>query len=239
MENLTYYSVPKIFEIFFLVFIMLPVLLISLLVRKGVSVENRNATFWVVVSTLFIYFGYVILLALNGLFEKASLPPMVLLYTTFPFGIFLFLVVYNLKSYKSIVAKIEIQDLVGLHSFRLIGIFFIILAYHKALPTYFALIAGLGDVITAISCFFVAWALKSKKSYAHKLTYFWNSFGLIDILITAFSANIITKLSMDTGVMGVDTLARFPFCLIPAFAPPTIVFVHVAIYTKLKNISSK
>jgi hypothetical protein len=37
--------------------------------------------------------------------------------------------------------------------------------------------------------------------------------------------------------MGVDTLAKFPFSLIPAFAPPTIIFLHVLIYRKLKNFS--
>jgi hypothetical protein len=46
-------------------------------------------------------------------------------------------------------------------------------------------------------------------------------------------ANVLTKISIDTGAMGVDTLAKFPFCFIPAFAPPTIIFLHVSIYKKL------
>jgi hypothetical protein len=37
--------------------------------------------------------------------------------------------------------------------------------------------------------------------------------------------------------MGVDTLATFPFCIIPAFAPPIILFLHLAIFRKLKKFS--
>jgi hypothetical protein len=33
--------------------------------------------------------------------------------------------------------------------------------------------------------------------------------------------------------MGVDTLAVFPFCIIPAFAPPTILLIHLAVFQKL------
>jgi hypothetical protein len=68
---------------------------------------------------------------------------------------------------------------VKLHIFRVIGVFFILLAIHQALPKPFAFIAGLGDVITAISSIFVANAIKNNKSYAKKLTvfleHFWNN----------------------------------------------------------------
>jgi hypothetical protein len=57
----------------------------------------------------------------------------------------------------------------------------------------------------------------------------------LDIVFTAVSAIVLTKLSIDTGSIGVDVLAQFPFCLIPAFAPPTIIFLHVAVYKKLKQ----
>jgi hypothetical protein len=37
--------------------------------------------------------------------------------------------------------------------------------------------------------------------------------------------------------MGVDTLAMFPFCIIPAFAPPIILFLHWTIFKKLQHFS--
>lgn len=63
----------------------------------------------------------------------------------------------------------------------------------------------------------------------------WNTVGLVDILFTAISANILTKLSIDNGIMGVDTLAFFPFYLIPALAPPIIIALHYTIYSKLRQ----
>jgi hypothetical protein len=111
----------------------------------------------------------------------------------------------------------------------------VILALYNTLPKPFGLIAGIGDMLTALSSVFVAGAIKRNKPYAPKLTYIWNIFGTVDILFTAIAANVLTKLSIDTSVMGVDTLARFPFCIIPAFAPPTILFLHWSIFIKLKK----
>nr|MCU0327331.1 hypothetical protein [Spirosomataceae bacterium] len=166
-----------------------------------------------------------------------SLPPKILLLTTFPYALFLFLIIDKFSITKQIFDKAQLHDLVGLHIFRLIGSTFIILALYDSLPKPFAFIAGLGDVITAITSVFVVKSIKNNEKYAKKLTLFWNTFGLIDIITTAILANVLTKISMDTGAMGVDTLAKFPFSLIPAFAPPTIIFVHVLIYRKLKKIS--
>jgi hypothetical protein len=183
------------------------------------------------------YFFYVFIAGKNGLFHEASLPPKILLFTTFPYALFLFGIVDKLSIVKQIFEKSSISNLVGLHIFRLIGSTFIILAFYDSLPKSFAFIAGFGDVITAITSIFVVNAIKKQKLYAKNLILVWNTFGLIDIITTAVLANVFTKISIDSGIMGVDTLAKFPFSLIPAFAPPTIIFLHVLIYRKLKNFS--
>jgi drug/metabolite transporter superfamily protein YnfA len=114
----------------------------------------------------------------------------------------------------------------------------VLLALYDALPKPFAFIAGFGDMLTAIGSIFVVKAIQHKKSYAKKLARIWNVFGTIDILFTAIAANVLTKISIDTGAMGVDTLAVFPFCIIPTFAPPTILFLHWAIFKKIKNFTA-
>jgi len=48
-------------------------------------------------------------------------------------------------------------------------------------------------------------------------------------------AIIFTKISIDRGIQGVEFLAEFPFCFIPAFAPPTIIFLHLLVYRKLSS----
>ena len=236
MNTLIEYFVPEWVSILFLIAIPLPIFLIALLARKASPTDKKNKVFYSILGFFGLYLAYVSVGSFNGLFNKVFFPPIVLLFTTFPFAIFLFTVVINLAIFKTIFQNAKSEDMVKIHIFRLIGVFFVILAFYETLPTFFALVAGFGDMISAITSIFVAKAIKSNKPYAKKLTYIWNTFGLLDIAFTAISATILTKISIDTGSMGVDTLARFPLCLIPAIAPPTIVFLHIVIYKKLKII---
>jgi hypothetical protein len=235
MNQLAYYPTPSWIAILFLLVFPLTVLSVANLARNGAPTDRRNKIFYGVIGFYTLYLIYVSAGSIYGLFDRVSFPPMVLLFTTVPLAFFLFLVVMKMPVYNQILAKAALPDLVRVHFFRLIGGFFIILAFHHALPKPFALMAGLGDMITAVSSLFVAKAIADKRPYARKLTYAWNTFGLVDIILTAVLANVLTKISIDTGAMGVDTLAQFPFCWIPAFAPPTIIFLHVAIYKKLKS----
>jgi hypothetical protein len=234
MNTLKEYFVPEWVSILFLIAIPLPVFLIALLARKASPVVKKNSVFYAVLGFFAVYMSYVTVGSLNGLFSKVFFPPIILLFTTFPFAIFLFTIVINLAIFKTIFQNATLEDMVKVHIFRLIGVFFIVFAYYETLPAFFALIAGFGDVISAIASIFVSKAIKTHKPYAKKLTLIWNTFGLADIAFTAISAIVLTKISIDTGSMGVDTLARFPFCFIPAIAPPTIVFLHINIYKKIK-----
>lgn len=238
MNPLAQYFVPQWLSIAFLVVIPLPFILIVLFVRKEAKRVQNKLTLPVVISFFALYLCYIFIASANGWFNVVSFPPKVLLLTTFPYALLLFGVVLNTKTYQFITKKAALQSIVRLHVFRIIGVFFVLLAAQNALPKSFAYIAGLGDVITAISCFFVAKAIENKKAYAKKLTFYWNIFGTVDIIFTAVAANVLTKISIDTGAMGVDTLAVFPFCIIPAFAPPTILLMHWAIFKKLHKFSS-
>ena len=237
MNTLTHYFVPQWIILAFVIVIPLPFVLIALFVRKETKKTHYKSAYPIVVSFFLVYLAYIVFASVYGYFNHVSLPPKVLLLTTFPFAFLLFVVVLNTKVYKRILENVAIENLVRLHLFRLIGVFFILLAMHQALPKPFAFIAGIGDILTALSSVFVAKAIQNKKSYAKKLTYCWNIFGTVDILFTAIAANVLTKLSIDTGAMGVDALAVFPFCIIPAFAPPSILFLHWAIFKKLRHFS--
>ncbi len=238
MNTLTHYEVPQWISLVFLVAIPIPFILIALFVHKEAKKNQQQIVSPIVIIFFILYLAYIALASFNGWFNQIFLPPKVLLFTTFPFAFLLFAVVLNTKVYKTILHNAALQNIVKLHVFRLIGVFFLLLALHNALPKPFAYIAGIGDMLTAISSIFVAKSIQNKKSYAKKLTYWWNVFGTVDILFTAIAANILTKISIDTGSMGVDTLAVFPFCIIPAFAPPMILFLHLAIFKKLKHFST-
>ncbi len=226
--------VPTWISILFLIVIFIPTLMIARLAKKGVQNNSTaNKVYLSIVAFYITYLAYVSFACFSGWFDKISLPPTILKFTMMPLLAFLLLIVFNLPIYKSILKNVQLSDLVSVHIFRLIGSFFLILGFYKALPSSIALLAGCGDVITAISSIFVAQAIRNNKSYANKLTWAWNTFGFLDIIATSATALILTKISIDTGSQGVEALAAFPFCFIPAFAPATIIFLHLSIYRKL------
>ena len=233
MNTLITYPLPEWIAIAFLTVIFVPSIMIAFLAKKGLN--NSNKVFYTVLAFFATYFSYVTVASYNNLFNKVFLPPLVLLYCTIPLALFLFTVVINLKVFNRFLEQIRLEDLVGIHIFRLIGVFFLLLTHHNALPKFFAIIAGSGDIITAITSIFVVKAIRQKQENAKTLTLIWNTFGFADIVFTAVTAILLTKLSIDNGTMGVDALAMFPFCFIPAFAPPIIIFLHITIFKKIKK----
>ncbi len=237
MNNLIQYPLPNWLSFAFLLAIPIPFILIGIFVRNETQNSGYKNAFLYVIAFFVFYLSYISYASYNAWFNQISFPPKVVLLCTLPFALLLFLIVGNSKWYKYILENSELENLVKLHLFRLIGVFFILLATFNALPKTFAFIAGTGDILTAIASIFVANSIRDKKPYAKKLTQFWNIFGTIDILFTIIAANVLTKLSINNGTMGVDSLAFFPFCIIPAFAPPMILFLHWSIYKKLNKIS--
>ena len=217
----------------FLIAIAFPLYMIAALARKHAKPSQESPLFFGILIFYIAYLAVVAIGSLNGAFSAITLPPKIIQLTTLPLLLLLMGLVFNLPYYKKLLTAIPANEMVLLHRFRFIGSFFIILWLFGQLPMVFALIAGLGDVITALSSTWVAKQLSSKKANAQKWAMLWNTFGLLDILVTSTTAILLTKASITTGALGVDILAVFPFCFIPAFAPATIIFLHMSIYRKL------
>lgn len=233
--HILYSAVPAWVSISFLTAILFPIFMIARLASKGVDDASKaRYVYCCIIGFYSLYLLYVTIAAFNGWFDEVSLPPKILRMTMLPLLGFLLLVVFNLTIYKAIIKTLPLADLVQVHCFRLMGSFFLILGFYEVLPASIALLAGTGDILTAISSIFVAQALQRNKPYAIPLTWFWNTFGLLDILATSATAFILTKQSIEIGTQGVEALAAFPFCFIPAFAPATIIFLHLSIYKKLR-----
>ena len=225
--------VPFWVSVTFLLVIPIPIFLIARIARQYSTANNPKRISTGILLFYLAYFSYVIFGALQGWFDELSLPPMILQRSTLPMLLFLLLIVFNLPAFQRTLTNTPLDALVQLHIFRLIGSFFIILTFYETLPRTFALIAGCGDVITAVSSLWVANCIRKGNRHWKQMTIIWNTFGLLDILLTATMAFVLTKIQIETGAPGVDILAIFPFCLIPAFAPPTIIFLHLSVYRKL------
>lgn len=204
---------------------------------SGMSIEKSKN----VRSGVFIFFLlwliYASALALTGGLSSNALPPRVMLFTTVPLTIILFLGVGNTGLYKKLLYSTSLESLIRIHIFRLVGAFFMILYFYRVFPAGFAFSASMGDIITAIFAIPVARAVAQKKSWSIKAVYAWNIFGILDIVSAVGFAVVTTIAAAQTGVRGPQEMTTFPFVFYPAFAPATILFLHYGIFKKLKQVS--
>jgi len=107
--------------------------------------------------------------------------------------------------------------------YRVLGIAFVVEAYHHALPARFALPAGWGDFFIGVTAPLAAAAWSSGGKFGKSVFVLWNVLGILD-LITAVSLAVGSS-SIPPGTMA---LRVFPLSLIPLFAVPLSLSLHVA-----------
>lgn len=132
--------------------------------------------------------------------------------------------------------SIPLTILVGVHVGRLLGGFFLALYQAGRLPPTFALTAGRGDILIALTALPVAWAIHRGVSGWRWLALGWNTFATLD-LVSALALGIGSAANSpvrfifetpDSGLVGM-----FPWALIPGFLVPMYLFTHIAIFVRL------
>lgn len=231
-------AVPLWVSVLFLLTVPIPVVMIASLFRKGAiaarfsDAESRKV-YLSVLAFFGVYFIYTSLLSFTGMFMVNTLPPKVFVYTAIPFLLIAVMIITNVKLVSESLRHVPLEALVGVHLFRLIGVFFFITEAYGALPTRFAYIGGIGDVATAVLSIFVVKAIKDNRSYARPMTIAWNLFGLADIVSVLVTAVVTTQQSIATGAQPITAIGAFPFSFIPAFAPATIIILHGVVFARI------
>ncbi len=235
--DLYFTQVPIWLSILFAItFFCIPPLLIANTVKKvcdefglanGSSIRKNILVFY------WCYFIIVAFISLAGIFSINTLPPRIIIITVLP--LFLFYQFYITKRiwFKTLFSYIKLEQLIYIHIFRLVGVFFFFLNYYEVLPRLFTNIGGIGDILSAALIFPVIYALKSNKIFAKPLVWIWNCIGTLDIVSVLITAIYITKVSLENDKAGVLEFGSFPFSWIPAFAPATIIFLHLLVFKKL------
>jgi hypothetical protein len=116
--------------------------------------------------------------------------------------------------------------LVGFHGIRaVIGGAFLIYTAHGLLTPRFALPAGYGDIAVGLLAIPIAVrAARSADARPERLVFFWNVFGLVDILLTFVNAQRI--LLFGEGAPAMRAFFIFPNQLIPLFVVPLVLLTH-------------
>ncbi|GAB5552926.1 MAG: hypothetical protein Sapg2KO_25170 [Saprospiraceae bacterium] len=231
-------QVPFWLSILFILAFTIPVWLIASTARtayRNAGKPEKQAQLIYQRTLLFYtcFLGLIALVSLSGFFEQNTLPPRILVSGALPLLLFYFLYVWRSSWFKVIFTHASLAALVSIHLFRFIGIFFLLAYQYGALPRTFALVGGIGDILTAILAIPLIYALRQKRSYAHLFAWIWSLIGLADIISVLRTAVVLTQASIETDAIGVAQFGTFPFSWIPAFAPATIIFLHVVIVVKL------
>jgi len=82
-------------------------------------------------------------------------------------------------------------------------------------------------------------ALRKGWAYAKQFALLWNIIGSVDIISVIVTATIITQQAIESNLAGAQQFGTFPFSWIPAFAPATIIFLHLLVFRKLKESTQK
>jgi len=133
---------------------------------------------------------------------------------------------FSSKSLRGLYASTPPAWLIGLQTYRVAGVIFLwpFLA-SGALPTTFALIAGVGDILTGLAAPFVALSLARDEPHSHARAVAWNCFGILDFVVAVTAA----MLSRSTNI------GHFPLVIFPLFVVPVGLLAHIF---SLRNLAA-
>jgi hypothetical protein len=203
--------------------------------------ETTRSTTKILLTVVGLWFVAAFIGGIKGIFNQPGVPPLSV-------GIFLlapilgFILAYwlNLRVRHAIDA-IPLWLITVAHVWRFVGIGFVVGAIVKLLPPQFGYPEGLGDVIAALFCLPLAFAIRGQRATPGLRAWFiaWNIFGLID-LVSAISLGILYSPS-SFGVLRTDISTRlmtaFPINLIPTFFVPLFILLHLLALKRSKELA--
>ncbi len=136
---------------------------------------------------------------------------------------------------REILRAVPQTSLVGVQCYRGVGAIFLILYGQRLLPAAFALAAGFGDVAVGFAALLVATIYARGSSGRGWLVAAWNALGITDFVIAITlgflsSPGPLQKIAFNEPA---TLIGAFPLVLIPIFAVPLFMFLHVGSLTKL------
>jgi len=177
------------------------------------------------------WFVLVLLFALADIYHVSEdfLSPLVPIGFALPFIIGWHLMKTS-ASFQMVLDKLTQEWLIALQFYRTGGIIFILLYFQGLLPALFAFSAGIGDLIVGLSAPIVAYFCWKKTSFSRNLVIAWNVIGIID-LILAITFGILLVLPEQftpiTSTPSTELMTIFPLVLVPVFAVPFGILLHI------------
>ena len=205
--------------------------------RTELTPRRRLSIWLAVVAPYTLWLAVIWSAAINGVFRPGnSTLPMV------PLAIFLPVIVgvpilLRSKRIGEVLDAMPTSWLIGLQVYRVLGGIFLVGWARGVIPSLFALPAGIGDVTTGLLALPVAYALAARNSSATRAGIAWNVFGLLDFTI-AVGIGLVTSpgpFQLINPSISNTGLGLYPNVLIPAFAVPSSILLHVLSLRQLRR----
>jgi hypothetical protein len=140
---------------------------------------------------------------------------------------------------RRVLSVVSLPAVIGVQVYRTIGLLFLILLGLGQLPAHFALPAGWGDIAVGVAAPLVAFALVRGIRGGRALAIGWNVFGLLDLVVavgmgTGFLAPFLAP-DLGQRVAPSAAMGVFPMILVPTFAVPVSVLLHLLALGRLQR----
>ena len=143
------------------------------------------------------------------------------------------------RDLRAVLAAASLPTIIGVQFYRTVGVLFVILLARGQLPAHFALPAGWGDIVVGLTAPLVALALAQGLWGRSALAITWNVAGLVDLVVAVGmgSGLLAPFLAPELGpnVHPAAAMGVFPMILVPTFAVPVSVLLHLLALAKLRR----
>ena len=133
------------------------------------------------------------------------------------------------SQFREAVLALPPSLLIGLNSFRVLGVLFLFLEHTGRLSGPFPLSAGWGDIITGVLALPIAYTLVKVPKWA---ILSWNTFGALDLIVAValglMSANGSPLQVIHAGA-GSEAMQHLPFSLVPTVLVPFYLMTHFVV----------
>ena len=173
---------------------------------------------------LSIWFIVSLILGYSGLLGKISPPfhQIILLCIV----ITLIISFFRFKNFKKWTLSLSLRTLISVHIIRFIGFYFLFLYSKGQLPYEFAVPAGIGDIVIAISALYIISNYTAERGVRITAVLIWNLFGLADIMFVIFTAARLMFSAPDSMI----ALTELPLSTLITFFVPLIIYSHLVIF---------
>jgi hypothetical protein len=185
----------------------------------------------VVGVVLALWFGAAFALATAGVFvTPAGQPPLAILAAVLlPVAVFAaaYLSSAGVRDY---VRSGDPALLTAIQGWRILGGTFLVLFAFGMLPAAFAMPAGWGDVAIGVTAPFVA-RLAARRGGEGRVFVLWQLLGILDLIVAVGAGASLRSFSDQADLTSASQMVRLselPLALIPAFAVPLFVILHLA-----------